>query len=61
MVVSAIPALQRMVEDIEEQMNYDEGFMKIYKEALLILIDNALETGDRKLFMLLSEEWRRIA
>jgi uncharacterized protein YpiB (UPF0302 family) len=59
--IRALPALERMVDDIEEHQDFDLEFAKIYKEALLVLIDGALEAGDKKQFMALSEEWRKIA
>lgn len=36
-------------------------FEEVYKQALMVLIDGALERRDRELFLALSEEWNRIA
>ncbi len=57
----AIPALERMMAELGERTEFDLEFAKIYKQALLILIDNALDARDKKQFIALSEEWRKIA
>ena len=59
--VRAIPAIEEMLDDIGEQDHYHGDFLEIYKEALMIIINGALEAGDRKQFMALSEEWKKLA
>jgi len=59
--VKAIPAIRQLIAEIEEQKAFDDEFMKIYKEALMVLINGALKARDKKQFMALSEEWRKIA
>ncbi len=59
--VRALPGIQQLINEIVQQMAFDEEFKKIYREALMVLINCALEAGDKKQFMALSEEWRKIA
>jgi len=59
--VKAIPAIRQLIAEIEEQKAFGDEFMKIYKEALMVLINGALKARDKKQFMALSEEWRKIA
>lgn len=55
----AMPALKQMVNKIGEEQDYNGNFLEIYKEALMVLINGALDAGDKKQFIVLSEEWRK--
>lgn len=56
---SFVPRKQVLVSPKQPEAKPD-AFIPIYKEALMVLINSALERRDREQFMVLSEKWRKI-
>ncbi len=56
--VQAAAVTKRLISELEQRKTVNYDFMKIYKEALMILINGALDQKDKQQFMALVEEWK---
>lgn len=55
------PLIRPTMTDIHERQITHEDFNPVYKDALMVLINNALEHHDKQQFMVLAAEWKEIA
>lgn len=58
--IKDIGLVNQLIGEVEKELVFHEDFKVIYKEALMVLIDNALDTRDRDQFFELTREWAEI-
>ncbi len=58
--VQALAAVEHVIREVKQRYLFGEEFKKVYREAVMALIDETLAAGDSDHFYALTKEWNRI-
>jgi uncharacterized protein YpiB (UPF0302 family) len=59
-LIGTAESLEKVITEVENRVIYGKDYRDVYREAMMVLINCALEQGDKNQFNNLSKEWNRI-
>jgi uncharacterized protein YpiB (UPF0302 family) len=59
-LIGIVESLKKVISEVENRVMYGNDYRDVYREAIMVLINCALEQGDKNQFYNLSKEWNRI-